>query len=340
MIYVAHIVKGLAQIAKEELWRSFNDLKIVEVSDKHIIFNTESGYNNLAKLKTVDDIGLFLGKTDKISTSNDLLLEVEKIDFEKFKEIIKSKRIVENSFSLTIGFINVRGIKPLEAINEISSLLIKKYGCKFTPLDHTNLDIRLVLNKSELLISIRLTPESLHNRKYKSSSKQGSLKPTIAAAMISLATKGVKNLKIVDNFCGSGTILCESLLSNNIIYGGDIDSESVQNTLKNLINLNYSSEDKIKVLDATMKNWPEGYFDCAISNLPWNEQIKVTSITDLYNDSLREYKRILKPTGTLCALISKPDLFVKLSKKYFPEKKIELFKLGLLGQNPTIILIQ
>lgn len=105
-------------------------------------------------------------------------------------------------------------------------------------------------------------------------------------------------------------------------------------------NLAYSVDEKIKVLDALTTHWPDSFFDCAISNLPWDKQIKVSSITNLYAGAIKEYARILKPNGKLCAIITKPDLFVKYVKKYFPMKNISQLKIGLLGQTPTIIFVR
>ena len=123
------------------------------------------------------------------------------------------------------------------------------------------------------------------------------------------------------------------------IFGGDIDPGSVEITKKNLSGLEYKNEERIKVQDATKTNWPTGYFDAAVSNLPWGKQVEIASITNLYEGTLREYARILKGDGVLCAIISRPDLFVKYAKMFFPNKKISQYRVGLLGQTPTIILV-
>ena len=95
----------------------------------------------------------------------------------------------------------------------------------------------------------------------------------------------------------------------------------------------------MKLLNAVDTNWQSAYFDCAISNMPWDKQIKITSITDLYAGTLTEYKRIVKPHGTICLLVSKPELLIKHAKKIFPNSDIRSYRMGLLGQNPTVVLI-
>lgn len=158
--------------------------------------------------------------------------------------------------------------------------------------------------------------------------------------MVYFATEGRKNLKVVDNFCGSGTILTESLLVGNQVFGGDVDPESVNITRENLANLGHRPEDKVKQLNAVSTNWPDHFFDAAISNFPWGKQVEVKNITDLYIGTLKEYARIVKSNGVLCLLLTKPEILIKHAKKYLPDSSIKNIKLGLLGQTPSIVLIQ
>ena len=153
------------------------------------------------------------------------------------------------------------------------------------------------------------------------------------------AQRGKESSKLVDNFCGSGTILAEAHILEFNIYGGDIDIKNVMNTKKNLSNLNFKQFENIKEVDATKTKWQSNFFDFAVSNLPWDKQISVERITDLYIKTLEEYKRILKPNGRLSLLVHKPQILIRYAKKYFPNHKIESTKISFTGQSPTIVSI-
>lgn len=341
MKYIAYLTKGLEQVAEKEIQLLIADAKIDEVGDKRVIFESNLPIKDLIELKTVDDLGLFLGKIE-IKDINDLpafILSCDLNDCRNFIKQYRDRELVDKAFSVTVG-LSGSNLKAKEVVESIVDAISKKYSWEYTELDHTNFDIRVFVDHKTAYFSIRLTKESLHQRPYKTDSKPGSLKPSVAAAMVFMATGGKQGLKVVDNFCGSGTILCEALLVGNEVYGGDIDPESVQIARGNLRNLDYQAEDKIKALNALKTNWPDSFFDCAVSNLPWDEQIKVSSITQLYEGSIAEYMRIFKPKGILCALVSKPELFIKYAKKLRPGANIASQKIGLLGQNPTIVLVK
>lgn len=338
MQYIAYVTKGLEEVLKLELQQRLEEFSIEEISGKRIVFSSSSPLDQLTNLKTVDDLGILINQSDNVKNADDIVSLLDKNSLLKVQEIIKEFREFDNkSFSITIS-IAKSTLKPPEVSLSIQKYLTDNFSWNYIELDHTNFDIRIFIDGKKVYISVRLTKESLHNRPYKNFSKKGSLKPTVAAAMVILATNFQKNLKIVDDFCGSGIILCESYLKGNEVFGGDIDIESVEITKNNLSNLGLNPKNYIKTLDARKTNWQESFFDCAISNLPWDKQIEVKSITSLYEDSIKEYFRTLKPNGTLCVIVSKPELFIKYIKKFRPNANIKTFKIGLLGQNPTIII--
>lgn len=338
MKYIAYTTKGLEEITQQEIQNLSDDVAVLKVGTKRVIFETDISFKQLIYLKTVDDLGILIGEINALNDLDQLISEVQNIDIKSVKNLINEFRNIENTFSITTSIAKTKfDTKKLQEI--ISQQISEKYHWQFNEFDHSNFDIRIFIDQNECLISIRLTNQPLQNRSYKTLSKLGSLKPTIAASMVRLATNQKKDLTIVDNFCGSGTILCEASLLNHQIYGGDIDPNSVITTQSNLKNTGYKKISNIKTLNATKTPWPNSYFDCAISNLPWDKQIKVESITNLYIQCLKEFQRILKPTGKLCLLISKPELLIKHIKSIFPNYNIQEIKIGLLGQNPSIVTI-
>lgn len=341
MKFITYTTKGLEFVSEREIKEKLSDAKILEVADKRIIFESSADFNQLIRLKTVDDLGILVSTLEKVADLDILLLETRKIDFKAVRNTLSEYReIPSDNFSITTSLARIKAFAASDIVTSVAKLVQREHQWNFTEFDHTNFDIRFFIDHTKGYISIRVTKESLQHRNYKTSSKEGSLKPTIAAAMVYLAKEEKTGLRLVDNFCGSGTILAEGLAAGLQVYGGDIDPESVLITQENLSNFNYAIMERIKPLTALSSGWPDKYFDFGVSNLPWGKQVEIKSITTLFEGSLNEYSRILKQDGIFCALISQPDLFIKYTKKYFPQKKIEQFKIGLLGQTPTIVLIK
>ncbi len=340
MNYIAYCTKGLEQIVEQEIVSYIKDAHILEVLDKRIVFKTHASFETLVRLRTVDDIGILLASDEEVTALPQLLEIINGLDLRKTRSMLQQVRTLDpQTFSLTISSAKNK-LDSKEITRTAAQEISQKYQWEYRAFDHSNFDIRIFIDGSKLFISVRLTPESLHHRSYKTVSKPGSLKATVAAAMVVMVTEGKQNLKVVDNFCGSGTVLCEAFFMGNSVYGGDSDPESVTISQNNLSRLGFDQLDHIKNLDATKITWNSDFFNAAISNLPWDKQIAIGSITDLYRKTLEEYKRILQPEAALCLLVSKPDLLIKHAKHVFPNHQISSYKIGLLGQTPTIVFIK
>jgi 23S rRNA G2445 N2-methylase RlmL len=177
------------------------------------------------------------------------------------------------------------------------------------------------------------------HRAYKQVSKPGSLRPTVAAAMVYVATRFRGSLSVVDNFCGSGTILCEAAATGNTVSGGDIDAESVNMTVSNLKNVVACLDPHIRVLDAVKTGWPDASFDCAISNLPWGKQVSLHSIAALFEGMIKEYSRIVRKHGVVCVLTPRHEPLIKYARKYMAGCHITQIPVSFTGQSPKIIMI-
>lgn len=97
--------------------------------------------------------------------------------------------------------------------------------------------------------------------------KSGMLPPKLAQMMINL-TRDKKTKTIYDPFCGSGIVLQEAMMLGLKVYGSDISSEAIKNTISNLewlAKLKKIAAGKIdlrvKEADATKNDW--GVLDSA-----------------------------------------------------------------------------
>jgi 23S rRNA G2445 N2-methylase RlmL len=335
---IAFTTKGLEHITEKEIKAKFPQAQIRDILTKRIIFQLhEVSLKKLLKLKTVDDVHLLVKSFENVEyLSEDFILKHLPInELKDTINFISKFQCLSENFSITMSRykspINLKSLKL-----KVGKKIKKHLNMEYTLRDHTNFEIRIHLEGSNVSFSCRLSEASLYKRKYIECQQKGALKPTIAAALCLLVSPN-KNEKIVDNFCGTGTILCEAKLQGLEPYGGDINIESVNCAHLNMKNISLEAVKNIKVLDATSTKWPNNYFDYAISNYPWGKQVDLKGIVKLYSTSIAEYSRILKKDGSIVLLGMKPDLIVKHLKKNFPTHKIIKFKIGFLGQTPWVV---
>ncbi|MBK3516980.1 TRM11 family SAM-dependent methyltransferase [Carboxylicivirga marina] len=87
----------------------------------------------------------------------------------------------------------------------------------------------------------------------------------IAKALVSMASKGNKDMRLLDAGCGVGTVMLEACIGGFNIEGCDIHWKACQSTRKNLAHYNYTAN----VYRTDLKDHTTTY-DAAIIDLPYN----------------------------------------------------------------------
>lgn len=138
-----------------------------------------------------------------------------------------------------------------------------------------------------------------------------SMPPRLARIMLNLAlAKG----KVLDPFCGLGTIIQEAALMGLEAYGSDIDEEAVKSCEQNMgwLEGNYKISKRPEVRRADVRDlpWPQGHFDAVVTEPVLGPTLKhypkvrqaeaiIRKLEPLYRDSIKEMARVIKPGGRL-----------------------------------------
>ncbi len=135
--------------------------------------------------------------------------------------------------------------------------------------------IRVHIEDSLAHIGIALFDKPIHRRDWRTESYEGQLHPPVASAIASYISKPVSC--VVDPFCGSGTLLIESLNygdPNIPRIGYDINPEAIEiakrNVERNGINVLIEQKD-FSLLSENISNFG------IISNPPWGKKFKPDS---------------------------------------------------------------
>lgn len=170
--------------------------------------------------------------------------------------------------------------------------------------DDSQVEIWVHLVDRTALIGLRLTDRTMRHREYKVANLPGSLRPTIAAAVV-LLSKPTDDDVFLDPTCGAGTILLERALfgRHTMLYGGDISDEAVEATRANFANRHKPWE--VRTWDATALPLGDGSVTRVGTNPPWGRQIRAgRDLRDHYKKSIREIERVLAPWGRAVILTS------------------------------------
>ena len=182
-------------------------------------------------------------------------------------------------------------------------------------------------------VGIRLGRTPLHERAYKVENIAGSLKPTVAAAMVRLGAFP-RGALIVDPLCGAGTILLEAAAIGLRAMGGDQDAAALEAARRNRDAAGL--EARIEYWDARGLPLDDASADGIVSNLPWGRQIDVDDeLARLYAAYLQEMARVVRPGGRLVLLTSLQPVLHAAATDAGLHIAAE-HEISLSGQTPTV----
>ncbi|HJJ89952.1 MAG TPA: methyltransferase domain-containing protein [Methanocorpusculum sp.] len=120
----------------------------------------------------------------------------------------------------------------------------------------------------------------------------GVMMPLMARTMINLTHVQPGEL-LCDPFCGTGGLLLETDLIRVRSIGSDYDPKMLAGYQKNIPDGAYIQA------NATRLPYPDNCFDAVATDLPYGQSTTICaeSLDQLYTESLKEIRRILKPGG-------------------------------------------
>jgi tRNA (guanine6-N2)-methyltransferase len=189
------------------------------------------------------------------------------------------------------------------------------------------------------MIAIRLSDRRMRHRTYKQEHLPASLRPTLAAAMVTLSEPRPGD-RFCDPMCGVGTILAERALASpsKALIGGDIDPEAVRAAAANLSRLHRAEPaPELYLWDARRLPLRSGTIDVIVCNLPFGEQVgSHEENVALYSRFFDQLPRVLRPGGRAVLLTSEKELMRQLlgsNRQVGREREVLV---GVLGQAARI----
>ncbi|GAB3434088.1 hypothetical protein GCM10027569_84660 [Flindersiella endophytica] len=195
----------------------------------------------------------------------------------------------------------------------------------------------LEYQRGKLIAGLRLSGSAMRQHGGRESERSGALRPTVAAAMVSLAGpsggrssgggRGAGGGVLLDPCCGSGTILAEARAAGWQVEGRDIDGSAVRVARRNV------GAGTIAEGDARSLDLPAASVDACVSNLPFGRQYSVQGDSgEWLQEVLDELARVTRPSGRVVLLV--PELPRESRPRVL--RLVDRFPLRLLGAPTTI----
>ena len=330
--------RGLESICAAEM-AQIRGLHVTSTAYRRVHAAMQSHASALLKLRTVDDIFIHLATWHNISTHRSALPIFEQLardlDLWQAMDVCAQIRPLPDapSFSVSANFVGRRNYNADEIKTAIAQGVNAITGWSYEDDDRqSNLNLRIFIEHETVIVGMRLAQTPLYKRTYKQAHLPGSLKPSVAAALVFLAA-APPNARLLDPCCGVGTILIEAAAWGMDATGGDLATAAVAAAQNNAGAAGYALD--IQNWDARALPIPSASVDRIVTNLPWGLQVEVDSeLAEFYGAACAEMERVLKDDGRLVLLTNRPDLVM------FPTRRTEQeIEISLFGQLPTILLI-
>jgi 23S rRNA G2445 N2-methylase RlmL len=331
--------RGLETVCAEEI-QTLPGVTVDQLGYRRVSATSVGPLVPLLGLRTVDDVFLDVAVWYGIGrprSTLEVLGELSaQLNLYQSLAVCGQVRAIPNSpaFSITVSFVGKRNYNVHEVKQVCGASIELSHGWSYTNNDaKAYLNLRLFIEHETAYVGVRLAGRALHRRLYKQAHTPGSLKPSVAAALLHMA--GIQpGDRLLDPCCGAGTILIEAALSGMLPLGGDNDLNALAATCTNARAAETAFP--VTIWDAQRLPVVNGSVNRIVSNLPWGRQAEVdTELGDLYKSACRELRRVLAAQGKVALLTNAPHLvdFPELE----PEKHVEI---SLFGQTPTILVFQ
>jgi tRNA (guanine6-N2)-methyltransferase len=304
-------------------------------------FATAAAAGDCLDLRTVDDVFVDALTIDDVGHTRAALARFSDLSTSATRaavDVVAAVRPVASTdpFDVTASFLGRRNYNRQQIEDAVGAALEGALGRRYESRQAdrapaaTTLSWRVHIRDGSALLGLRLGPTAVHRRPYKTASTVGTLHPPVAAALGLLA--GVEpGRRLLDPFCGAGTIVTEAVgwSAPMIATGVDIDPDALEAAAANLLRRGRSAG-VVVAGDARRLPFAAGAFDRVVTNPPWERQVAFAG-RDAGGEVWCEVARVTRPTARLVVL-SELDIVAPPGWS----GPHGAYPLGLFGRRPTV----
>ncbi|HXF60712.1 MAG TPA: methyltransferase domain-containing protein [Caldilineaceae bacterium] len=328
--------RGLEQVSAAEM-ANLPGWQVDQVGYRRIAARYSGPLEQALALRTVDDLFIHLAEWHGISHQRAALATLHQLslDLDLWPAAGIRSQVAPLSahptFSVSANFVGRRNYTVDEIKGAVAAGVEAISGWRYQAGDQeSEINIRLFMEHEHVFVGMRLGERPLSRRAYKVAHVPGSLKPPVAAALLRLA--GVRaGERVLDPFCGAGTILIEAALLGAHAQGGDLAQAALAAATANAQAAGVEID--VQRWDARRLPLEAAAVDRVVTNLPWGRQIEIEADqAQFYQEVCLEMQRVLDRRGSLALLTTLPQLVELPAMRLADRLEISLF-----GQQATIL---
>ncbi|GAA1152544.1 hypothetical protein GCM10009630_58660 [Kribbella jejuensis] len=323
-------VAGLEWLVAEEVAAAGH--RVVEVSKRQVVVE-----GLVDPPRVADDLFVVYGLTPDPGRAKAGVVAA-------IRAALPSVAVTGGAFAVSASFVGVRNFNRYDVEDAVGERIARLTGGRYHSRRHgvvppdERAEWRVVLDGKTLWIALRPYAEPLHRRPYRQHTVPGSLHPPVAAAMARLSGPAPEH-RVLDPFCGAGTILLEAhhLEPRAHYLGIDRDPAATAAARANWATAAGAadrrgarhSEGAGVVWRRGDARWVESGFDRVLSNPPWDVRVGSEDVPS----ALRRWREVLLPGGLVVTILL-PEQTELLRRRWRVEARYDV---AVAGKHPVIV---
>ncbi len=317
---LARCVRGLEWIAADEIAGLSPNPDEVRMAAREVGFELPALARWLTDLGTVDDLFIRVGAAHDVGTTKDvppaLANHLARLDWVGWVNQLRELRPVPDrpQFDVVASLDGRRSYNRFAVENALGPMLASQLHGSYLArtaegrsAGEPDLTVRVLVQGAGAVAALRLGNRPQHRRPYKQDTGAGTLHPPVAAGLARLVAPVAQD-RILDPFCGDGTIAVETALAYPTarVSASDIDAGRLANARHNAqragVSITFTEADAARIPAE------ERSVSAIITNPPWNVAVDARGAL---SESLARFWRavpaVLDEDGRVC-LIADLDL--------------------------------
>lgn len=295
-VVLVRTVSGLERLTAEEVVAAGH--RVVDVLKRQLVVESSAIVGSPPRL--ADDLFVvYAAVTDPGRTRAALAAAIKSV-----RRIVDPPPSEPTAVAVSASFQGERNFNRFDIEDLVGTALVDIAGGRYHSRRHgvvppaERSEWRVVLDGKTLWVALRPYGVPLHRREWRQRTVRGSLHPPVAAAMARLAEL-TPGHKVLDPFCGAGTLLLEAhVLEPTAAYLGiDRDPNAIAAARAN------ASQASITWRCGDAANLSTTA-DRVITNPPWGVQLVIGDLTPY----IRRWRQTLQPNGLLVAILNQNQI--------------------------------
>jgi tRNA (guanine6-N2)-methyltransferase len=268
---LARCVHGLEWVCADEIGR-LPVAGTVRLARREVVFDLPSIDPALLALRTADDVFLVVG-TGAAAAPDAVAGVVRDLAWNRVDDVRGLREVPATPVLDVVAVVEGHRFGRFAVEHAVGPALAARLGGRYLRRTaagrepgEPDLTVRVSVRDGEVTAAVRLDARPLHRRSWKQDTGPGTLHPPLAAALARLADPG--RGRVLDPFCGDGTIAVETALAfpAATVVGRDLDGARLENAARNAERAGAAPVlERADAGAAVVDN-----FDAVVTNPPWN----------------------------------------------------------------------